>query len=267
MSESSADTPTDAVAPEPGAADSALIDAVLQPVRDHMAFESCVEQLGSAIQLGVFRPGDKLPTERELAGRMNVSRSTVREAISALRAAGMVTTTRGRAGGSVVGPAGSGGPAGRPRADATASATHAPGDLDDLLVFRRVVEPGACQAAALQGVTEEQRSLLVTALAELDPAGGTPLDPELYRQADARLHLAIASACGSPELSKAVGWVQTRVHQYLSEIPFLAVNIASSDDQHRRIVAAILEGDSETARTTMEKHCDATAALLKGLHP
>lgn len=238
--------------------DLPLVDAVLQPVRDHMAFESCVEQLGSAIQLGVFRPGDKLPTERELSTRLNVSRSTVREAISALRAAGMVTTTRGRGGGSVVGPAG----AARPRTDAAASVpTHE--ELDDLIVFRRVVEPGACDAAASRAVSDEQRELLEAALADFDNAR----EPELYRQADARLHLAIAAAAGSPELSKAVGWVQTRVHQYLAEIPFLAANIVSSDDQHARIVHAIVTGDRDTARTTMEKHCDATAALLKGLHP
>jgi GntR family transcriptional repressor for pyruvate dehydrogenase complex len=236
-----------------------LIDAVLQPVRDHMAFESCVEQLGSAIQLGVFRPGDKLPTERELAVRLNVSRSTVREAISALRAAGMVTTTRGRGGGSVVGQAGTA----RPLNDGAASAVPSHAELDDLIVFRRVVEPGACQAAACSTITDDQRTLLLTALADFDQAR----EPELYRQADARLHLAIAAACGSPELSKAIGWVQTRVHQYLAEIPFLAVNIVSSDEQHAAIVNAIIDGDPETARTTMEKHCDATAALLKGLHP
>lgn len=236
-----------------------LVDAVLQPVRDHMAFESCVEQLGSAIQLGVFRPGDKLPTERELAVRMNVSRSTVREAISALRAAGMVTTTRGRGGGSVVGHAG----AARPRTDSGVSVSPSRAELDDLLVFRRVVEPGACQTAASTSIGDEQRQLLLAALADFD----TSSVPELYRQADARLHLAVAAACGSPKLSKAVGWVQTRVHEYLSEIPFLATNIVSSDEQHARIVHAIIDGDAETARTTMEKHCDATAALLKGLHP
>ena len=42
---------------------------------------------------------------------------------------------------------------------------------------------------------------------------------------------------------------------------------ASSDDQHELIVQAIVAGDADTARSTMEKHCDATAALLKGLHP
>ena len=73
--------------------DTPLIDTVLQPARGHMAFESCIEQLGSAIQLGVFREGSKLPSERELAERLNVSRATLREAVSALRAAGFVTTS------------------------------------------------------------------------------------------------------------------------------------------------------------------------------
>ncbi|QDZ16035.1 FadR/GntR family transcriptional regulator [Humibacter ginsenosidimutans] len=159
----------------------------------------------------------------------------------------------------MVGPAG----AARPRTDATASAIPSHEELDDLVVFRKVVEPGACQAAASRVVTVEQRRLLDDALADFENAR----EPELYRQADARLHLAIASVAGSAELSKAVGWVQTRVHQYLAEIPFLAANIVSSDEQHARIVRAIVEGDAETARTTMEKHCDATAALLKGLHP
>src|SRR5947209_10210149 len=84
--------------------DSPLVDAVLHPVRGHMAFESCVEQLGSAIQLGIFRAGSRLPNERELAERLSVSRATLREAISALRAAGFVSTSRGRGGGTVVQP-------------------------------------------------------------------------------------------------------------------------------------------------------------------
>src|SRR4051812_29656887 len=79
-----------------------LGDAVLRPVRGHHAFESCVEQLATAIRLGVFPLGAALPPERELAERMGVSRATLREAIAALRAADMVRTTRGRGGGTVV---------------------------------------------------------------------------------------------------------------------------------------------------------------------
>jgi len=235
------------------AMDSPLVDAALQPVRGHMAFESCVEQLGSAIRLGIFRVGTKLPGERELAEKLNVSRATLREAISALRAAGLVTTTRGRGGGTVVQPAAEQWPA-----DQT-PLRHA--EIDDVIVFRSVIEPGAAYRAALTPLDEAQRTLLTESLADL-AAAETPAD---YRQADARLHLAIATVCGSDELARSCNTVQIRIHQLLAEIPFLKTNIDHSETEHRAIVAAILDGSAEQARDIMTAHCDATAALLKGL--
>ncbi|MCE4024364.1 FCD domain-containing protein [Microbacterium sp. Au-Mic1] len=233
--------------------DSPLVDAALHPVRGHMAFESCVEQLGSAIRLGIFRVGTKLPGERELAERLSVSRATLREAISALRAAGLVTTTRGRGGGTVVLPAAEQWPA-----DQTPPRRA---EIDDVIVFRSVIEPGAAYRAALTPLDEGQRTLLTDSLADL-AAAETPAD---YRQADARLHLAIATVCGSDELSRSCSAVQVRIHQLLAEIPFLKTNIDHSETEHRAIVAAILDGSADQARDIMTAHCDATAALLKGL--
>lgn len=235
--------------------ESPLVDAVLRPVRGHMAFESCVEQLGSAIRIGIFRPGDRLPSERELAERLSVSRATLREAISALRAAGFVSTTRGRGGGTVVGEIG------RDWRPDQPSGTDRRAEIEDIAVFRSVIEPGAAYRAALSDLSAEQRLLLGTCLAELD-AATTPVD---YRQADARLHLTIATLCGSEALSTACNHVQVKIHQFLAEIPFLQKNIDSSDEQHRTIVRAILDGDAERARFVMHDHCAATAALLKGL--
>ncbi|MFD5225919.1 FadR/GntR family transcriptional regulator [Microbacterium sp. NPDC058342] len=233
--------------------DSPLVDAALHPVRGQMAFESCVEQLGSAIQLGIFRVGEKLPGERELAERLNVSRATLREAITALRAAGLVSTTRGRGGGTVVEPPTEVWPAGQ----------HPPrrAEIDDVIIFRSVIEPGAAHRAALTDLTDEQRQLLQTSLAEVD-AASAPAD---YRQADARLHLAISTVCGSDELAHACSGVQAKIHQLLAEIPFLKKNIEHADAEHGEIVDAILAGDADRARRVMAAHCDATAALLKGL--
>ena len=59
--------------------------------------------------------------------------------------------------------------------------------------------------------------------------------------------------------------MQVRIHQLLAEIPFLKTNIDHSETEHREIVAAILAGDADRARDIMTAHCDATAALLKGL--
>ena len=71
-------------------------------MRGHHAFEACVEQLATLIRLGVYPRGSTLPPERELAGRLAVSRATLREAMAAMRQAGLVQTTRGRGGGTVV---------------------------------------------------------------------------------------------------------------------------------------------------------------------
>ena len=233
-----------------------LGDVVLRPVRGHHVFEGCVEQLATAIRLGAYPNGSVLPAERDLAARMNVSRAALREAIAALRQAGMVRTTRGRGGGSVVSyepqaPSYGGSPGLGERRDA----------LLDSLVFRRVVEPGACSTAATRNLSASQRMLLTAALREVEQAA----DPAGHRQADSRLHLAIASVTESPLMIAAVTEAQSSLHDMLQAIPVLEVNIAHSDAQHRAIVTAILTGEPTRARRAMEQHCDDTAALLRGL--
>ncbi len=235
---------------------ASLVAAVLTPVRSHMAFESCVEQLGSAIQLGVFRTGERLPPERELAETMRVSRATLREAIAALRAAGFVHTTRGRGGGTVVAPREQNS---RPPERTETSRTKA--EMMSLLVFRQVVEPGSCYMAAARQTTGQEQALLLACLEDVEQS----TDPEDYRKADSRLHLAFATAAGSTELSQASAHLQLAIREALAEIPFLSKNIEHSNEQHREIVRAILDGEPHRARDIMESHCDATAALLKGL--
>ena len=237
-------------------ANNELTKAVLRPVRGHHAFEGCVEQLGTAIRLGVYPLGSTLPPERELAERLAVSRATLREAIAALRTARLVETKRGRGGGTVV----------KHRPAAPAEGT--PLDLGprrkellDTLVFRRVVEPGGCHIAASRELTDQQRDLLTTAHETVSHA----TDPAAHRQADSRFHLAIATVTDSALTVQAVTAVQADLHDMLNAIPVLEVNIEHSNKQHRTIVNAILNGDATRARRVMESHCDDTAALLRGL--
>lgn len=233
-----------------------LSDVVLRPVRGHHAFEGCVEQLATAIRLGVYPTGSALPAERELADRLGVSRATLREAIAALRTAGMVRTTRGRGGGTVVSY--------QPQApayDASQRLADRRDELLDCLVFRRVVEPGACWTAAARQLSDDERSLLTDALTAVEAAP----DPAAHRQADSRLHLAIAGVTGSPMTITAVTGVQSCLHDMLQAIPVLEVNIQHSNAQHTAIVTAILTGQPARARRAMEQHCEDTAALLRGL--
>ena len=234
---------------------SLLPQAVLRPVRGHHAFEACVEQLATAIRLGVYPHGTALPAERELAEQLGVSRATLREAIAALRAAGLVETTRGRGGGTVVKRTA------RRRSTARAAIRGRHDDLMDSLRFRSVVEPGAAALAAERDLDQRTRRLLETSLAAVSAA---PAGDE-RRQCDSRLHLAIAAASGSPRLMAAVTQVQGELDEMLHAIPVLSVNIAHSTAQHEAIVAAVLGGNARKAARVMTEHCDDTAALLRGL--
>jgi len=230
--------------------------AVFRPLRTGNTFEETVECLLTAIKLGLVGPGERLPSERDLAERLNVSRVTLREAIRALQRAGYVASSRGRYGGTFVNrtlPAMS-------TAAARRLALEAGGDLDDVLVLRQVLEVGAAEQAAARDLSPLERSQLEARLADCATA------PELsdYRRLDSRLHLAVAEATASASLTSAVAGMRMRLNVMLDAIPVLERNVAHSDDQHALIVDAILTGDVAGARRAMADHLDATAALLRG---
>ncbi len=229
--------------------------ALFRPVRTRNAFEETVERLLQAIRLGVAAPGQKLPSERELAARLGVSRVTLRDAIRAIADAGYVESRRGRYGGTFVAATL---PTPPPR--------PAPGDdLEDVLTLRRVLESGAAEAAAGRALTQAERRHLTGALLDVSTADlGSDLGDGEYRRRDSRLHLAIAEVTASPSLTTAVADVRSRVNELLDAIPLLAVNIEHSEAQHRSIVDAILAGDAAAARQAMDEHLDGTAALLRG---
>jgi GntR family transcriptional regulator, transcriptional repressor for pyruvate dehydrogenase complex len=229
---------------------------LLRPVRGPHAFEACVEQLATSIRLGAYPVGAVLPPERELAEGMAVSRATLREAMAALRQAGLVETRRGRGGGTVV----MRGPALQARLSAKQKAARRSEWLD-ALAFRRIVEPGASALAAATDLSERARRSLRRAL----DAVAASNQKGTHRQADSRLHLTLATVTGSARTIEAVTSVQASLDEMLRAIPVYDANIAHSDRQHETIVAAVLDGDPARARRAMEQHCDDTAALLRGL--
>lgn len=227
-------------------------DALLRPVRGGNAFEDTVGRLLQTIRLGVIAPGQSLPSERELAARLQVSRDTVREAIKSLAEAGYLVSRRGRYGGTFLAdelPI--------PGADGAPGITRA--ELDDALRLREILEVGAARMAAARTLTAEERELLWSRMADVRGA-----DPGDYRRLDSRLHLAIAELVGSPSLVPLVAENRMRVNRLLDRIPLLSRNIAHSDEQHEAIVIAILAGDADGAEVAMRAHMAGSAALLHG---
>lgn len=224
---------------------------LLGRARKGNAFEETVEQLLRGIRIGIFAPGERLPAERELAEVLGVSRATLRDALAELQKAQYLTIQRGRYGGAFV------------TSDLPVrSETLNWGDqelVEDVLVFRSVVEPAAAALAAESSLTAAQRTSLLDAHRAVSTA-----TPGQYRQLDARFHICIAELTPSRRLATAVAEARASTSELLDRIPVLERNIEHSEEQHQAIVDAILGGNSARARTLMEEHLAGTAALLRG---
>lgn len=224
---------------------------LLRKIRSGNAFEETVERLLQTIRLGLASPGARLPGERDLAIRLDVSRDTIRDATASLAEAGYLVVRRGRYGGTFVAEK-------LPQEKATETKVNQL-EIEDILIFREVVECGAAHASASAELTKEVRVALWKAHEETSKA-----KPQDYRRLDSRLHLLIAEVTGSSKLVTEVAYSRMRVNELLDQIPLLPPNIAHSNQQHEAIIQAILRGDSQAAGEEMRRHLQGSAALLRG---
>ncbi|KFF60955.1 GntR family transcriptional regulator [Cryobacterium sp. MLB-32] len=233
-------------------------ELLLRPVSGGNAFEETVQRLLQTVRLGLLAPGERLPAERELAGRLGVSRDTLRVALASVAEAGYLVSRRGRYGGTFVSdvlpPQAPGGTEpSRPVPAAT------PEQIEDTLVLRDILEVGAARVAASRALSPIERKLLWSTLADTTAAVGDD-----YRRLDSRLHITIGELTGSSSLVPLIADVRTRVNALLDGIPLLGPNIAHSNEQHEAIVSGILTGQPDEAAEAMREHLAGTALLLRG---
>jgi DNA-binding FadR family transcriptional regulator len=227
---------------------------VFEPVRSQTAFEETVDRLGTAIKLGLLRPGSRLPAERELCGRLGIARSTLRQALTALAQSGHVFATRGRRGGTFVADP-------QPPADPPSPLMLA--QWRETCDQRLAVELGVAVLAA-----ERARPSDLEALDEVAVAlEGVLEDFPAYRQADIHLHVGLAEATRSARLVRAMTEVQGAMTDLISYIAHPPEILASSNAQHRRLLAAVREGDAMRAAKVMSEHLHGTEHVLAGLLP
>jgi GntR family transcriptional regulator, transcriptional repressor for pyruvate dehydrogenase complex len=231
----------------------AAVQAVFKPVRAPTMFEETVERLGTAIRLGLLLPGTKLPPERELADELQISRSTLRQALTTLEQSGHLTQRRGRSGGTFVAPE----PPLSSGADAGLSEA-AWATLDN----RVAVEAGAILLAAerAEPVDLERLDELVARMAAADDFGE-------YRRADIRFHIGIAEAARSPRLVEAMTEVQGQMSGLISIIAHPDEVLTHSNEQHGKIVSLLRKRDGMEAVRQMRDHTEGTEHILAGLLP
>lgn len=243
-----------------GAAVSLDRSLLLKPIRGGNTFEETVERILQTIRLGLILPSEQLPPERELATMLEISRDTVRDAIASLSDAGYLSIRRGRYGGTFVADTVPVGPIEIGR-DGDVIERHlvTREEIDDIVVLRAVLEPGAAYQAANSELSGEIRDRLWSG--HLETTAASVVD---YRRLDSRLHLMIAELTGSNALVNQVAQSRVRVNELLDKIPLLPPNIAHSNEQHETIVMAILTGRPDDAAAAMRDHLEGSAALLRG---
>jgi len=229
-------------------------DALFAPVRSQTAFEETVDRLGTAIKLGLLPPGSRLPAERELCARLGIARSTLRQALTALTQSGHVYATRGRGGGTFVSD---------PQPPAVPPSQPMLAEWREICDQRLAIEVGAAMLAAERAQPQELAAL--DAVAEsLDRALE---DFAAYRQADIRLHVGLAEAARSTRLVRAMTETQGEMTDLISHIAHPPEVLASSNAQHRRLLAALRERDPFRAARVMAEHLQGTEHVLAGLLP
>jgi DNA-binding FadR family transcriptional regulator len=234
------------------AADAAVA-AVFEPVQTATTFEETVDRLGTAIRLGILAPGSRLPSERELAEQLAISRSTLRQAITALVESGHLTSVRGRSGGTFVVPE-------PPLAEG--SAGPLPDDWRQTLDLRIAIETGVVALAA-ERADEEPLQIMRDAVARMDAA--TEFDE--YRRADVRFHIAIAQATGVPRLVALATEVQGEVSELVAHIAHPPQVLRHSNADHARLIDALAAHDAPRAMRELRLHLEGTEHILSGLMP
>ncbi|GAB4269749.1 MAG: pyruvate dehydrogenase complex transcriptional repressor PdhR [Deferrisomatales bacterium] len=218
-------------------------------------------QLERLILEGILKPGERLPPERELAQRLEVSRPSLREALQKLEVMGLVEQRQG--GGTYV--------AGILAPVLMEPLLHVfqrhPETVYDLLEFRQALEGISAYYAASRS-TEADREILSRRLEAIEEAHRRG-DPGAEAEADAEFHLAIAEASHNVVLLHIMrglfdllrkGIVASREKLYLK-----AGVRETLYNQHRSLCRAVLAADPEAARTAASEHLAFVDRTLRSL--
>jgi len=223
----------------------------IQTVDNRRLYRQIADQIAALIEAGEYRPGARLPAERDLAAHLGVSRPSVREALIALEVEGYVEVRVG----SGVYVTNSGGGVGRH------AALPADSGPFELILARRLIE-GECAALAAREASRVQIRAIEEALDEMVRELRTIMNV-MPLAADRMFHLRIAEACGNSALLLLVKtlwdqrtgplFMQFERHFTTDATWALAIN------EHRDVLTAIAKHDPRAARTAMRHHMDNSA--------
>jgi GntR family transcriptional regulator, transcriptional repressor for pyruvate dehydrogenase complex len=213
------------------------------------AASRAVAHIQELVQNGDLAPGERLPSERELARTLGVSRSTLREAIRALVVMNILVSRHGD--GTYVSslePA-------LLSAPFTFALDTRPALREHLFEARRALET-ACARLAAERISDEE-------LEELDGLAATASEPDELIDRDVELHTAIARATRNPILLALMGSIGTLALESRRASAPLPGQAARSRRDHRGIIAALRRHDPDAAAEAMDRHLTSVARSVR----
>lgn len=211
--------------------------------------ESVAEQIEKLIEAGTFRPGEKLPSVRELCDMFGVGRSAVRDALTSLKGKGAVVVKQGE--GTYV-----------CEFDSVKLLNNhllLPNskDIHQLFQVRKLLEPGIAELAA-ENRSQEDLVFMESLLK------GNHHDSW---EADFQFHLAIAGAARNEILTQLLQFISVSMkktmigfHQFIEEDTKISTEI---NNQHLEIYRRISQKESDIAKKEMEKHLNYVENLMQ----
>ncbi|WP_025114990.1 FadR/GntR family transcriptional regulator [Lysinibacillus fusiformis] len=229
----------------------------LRKIKPKKIYEEVSEILHEKIRAGVLKPGDRLDSVEQLAEQLQVSRSAVREALSALKAMGLIEIKQGS--GTFVKSV----PPNRLDFPLTTAMLSNKLDIARLLEVRKIIEVGAAASAAINR-TEQDIQAMVQILDDMQQAHG---DGELGEKVDYQFHVAIATASQNPLLATILDQISGLMIDTMKETRrlWLYSKKTTSEqlyEEHMNIFLAIQQQNEELAKQAMTSHLSNVEKVL-----
>ena len=220
-----------------------------EPVQRVRTHELVMAQIEALLREGKLRPGDQLPSERDLSSLLGISRSSLRESLRVLEALGVIEVRLG-GGGTIL--------------------RSVPGEgfvlllqLElsmghfadaDVIGTRMALEAWCCGTAALSATDEDLKELTEI----LDQMDDPTISAAQFNELDTAFHLRIAKSAGNAlttHLMRSLGVTIrrqiTEAYIQLTDWRATAVDVRA---EHRGILTAIINKDENSARTLVQEH-------------
>jgi len=219
-------------------------DSLIRPLSRATLPQEIVKALTDLIMKRVWKPGDLIPTEKELAIRFQVGRSTIREAVKSLVVLGVLEARAGE--GSFV----------RESTSELLSGAFRWGlllgerNLDDLVDVRVLVEV-ECTRRAAERRDKRTLDLLLESLREMQASQD---DHDAFMESDTKFHLAIAQAAHNPIFENIGSTIQSIVRIWYPKTYYIPETKGRTIAEHTAIADAIAAGNGAEAGKAMRAH-------------